>query len=149
MEDLARILATHPFLASLTPDQVAFVVGCARNARFRPGEYLLRQGDHEDKLFLIREGTVSIELPGPGGEVTSLETLGPGDVLGVSLLTPSAADLDCRARDAVRAFEFDNACLLRKMQEDPALGYGIAMRLLELTYRRLARLRLQNLDVYR
>jgi CRP/FNR family cyclic AMP-dependent transcriptional regulator len=149
MEDLERSLRSHPFLADLAPDTLRFVVGCTRNVRFRPGEYLMRAGEREDTLYLVRQGTVSIEMPRSGGEPIVLETVGAGDVLGVSLLTPSAAHLDCRARDSVLAFAVDNHCLLDKMQADSRLGYAISMRLLARTYERLSRARLQHLDVYR
>lgn len=149
MEDLERILKSHPFLAELAPEHLSFMVSCARNVRFRPGEYLMREGDPEDQLYLIRHGTVTIEMPGPSGDPICLETIGSGDVLGVSSLADVAAHLDCRARDTVVAIALDNACLHRKMDEEPRLGYAISMRLLERTYERLTRARLQRLDVYR
>jgi CRP-like cAMP-binding protein len=149
MDDLERVLRAHAFLAGLAPEHTAFLASCAKNVRFRPGEFLMREGDREDTLYLIRHGTVTIEMPRPGGEPVCLETIGAGDVLGVSLLTPRAAHLDCRAREAVVALALDNACMHRKMDEDPRLGYAISMRLLERTYERLARARLQHLDVYR
>jgi CRP/FNR family cyclic AMP-dependent transcriptional regulator len=149
MEDLERVLKSHPFLADLAVEHLAFIVGCARNMRFRSGEYLMREGDREDQLYLIRHGTVSIEMPAPGRDPICLETIGPGDVMGVSCLATTAAHLDCRARETVVAIALDNACLHRKMNEDPRLGYALSMRLLERTYERLTRARLQRLDVYR
>jgi len=149
MDDLERVLKAHPFMADLEPDHVRFVVGCAKNVRFRGGEYLIREGDREDTLYLVRQGTVSVELRRPGGDAVCVETVGAGDVLGVSRLTPGAAHLDCRARDTVLAFALDNTCLLEKMQEDPRLGFALTMRLLERTYDRLSRARLQHLDVYK
>ena len=149
MDDLERILRAHPLLAELESDHVKFLVGCAKNVRFRSGEYLLREGDREDTLYLIRQGDVAIEMARPGSEPICIETVGAGDVLGVSLLTPSAAHLDCRARETVVALAIDNTCLQRKMNEDPRLGFTISMRLLERTYQRLSRARLQHLDVYR
>ena len=149
MEDLVRILKSHPFLADLAPEHLAFLSGCAKNTRFRPGEYLMREGDREDQLYLIRQGAVTIEMPAPGRDAVCLETIGPGDVLGVSCMTTTAAHLDCRARETVIAIAIDNACLQGKMNEDPRLGYEISMRLLERTYERLNRTRLQRLDVYR
>jgi CRP-like cAMP-binding protein len=148
MDDLERILSSHPLLAGLDPDHVRFLVGCTRNLRFRPGEFLVREGQHEDTLFLLRQGTVAIETARSGAPIC-IETLGAGDVIGVSLVTNAAAHLDCRARDTVIALAIDQACLRRKMEEEPRLGYAIAMRLLERTYDRLARARLQHLDVYR
>jgi CRP-like cAMP-binding protein len=149
MDDLERSLSTHPFLQGLDPEHIRFLVGCTRNVRYKPGEYLKHEGEHEDTLHLIRQGTVSIEAPSARGEPVVLETVGPGDVLGVSCLTPSAAHLDTRAREAVLAFAIDNRCLLRKMQEDARFGFAVSMKLLERTYRRLDRARLQSLDVYR
>jgi CRP/FNR family transcriptional regulator, cyclic AMP receptor protein len=149
MEDLQRALKSHPFLADLAAEHLAFICGCARNLRFHPGEYLMREGDREDQLYLIRHGTVSIEMPAPGRDPICLETVGPGDVLGVSCLATTAAHLDCRARETVVAIALENACLHRKMNDDPRLGYALSMRLLERTYERLTRARLQRLDVYR
>lgn len=149
MDDLERIMRAHRFFDGLADEHVKTLVGCTKNLRFRAGEYLMREGQDEDTLYLIRQGQVTLELQRPGGEAACLETIGPGDVLGVSCLTPRAAHLDCRAREAVVAFGIDNVCLARKMNEDSRLGYAITMRLLDLTYQRLARHRLQYLDVYK
>ncbi len=149
MEDLERVLRSHPFASDLEPEHIAFLVGCAKNVRFKAGEYVIREGDREETLHLIRQGSVAIEMPRPGGEPIVVETVGAGDVLGVSLLTADAAHLDCRARETVVAIAIDNNCLQHKMDADPRLGYAISRRLLERTYQRLARSRLQHLDVYR
>lgn len=149
MEDLERSLRMHPFMVDLAPEDVRFLVGCAANVRFRPGDYLVREGEREDRFFLIRQGTVSIELPSSNGGATSVETVGPGDVLGISRVAPDVAHLDARARETVLAFALDNGCILEKMKADPRFGYAITRRLLERTYDRLARTRLQYLDVYR
>ena len=149
MEDLERVLRSHPFANDLAAEHVTFLVGCAKNVRFRAGEYVIREGEREDTLHLIRQGSVAIEMPRPGGDPIVVETIGAGDVLGVSLMTAGAAHLDCRARETVIALAIDNACLQRKMEADPRLGYAISRRLLERTYQRLVRSRLQHLDVYR
>jgi CRP-like cAMP-binding protein len=149
MHDLERVLRTSPFTQDLSAEHVRFLVGCARNARYRAGEYLVRAGEREESLFLIRQGDVSVEAPGPAGAPVVVETLGPGELLGVSLLTPVTAHLDCRARETVLALALDSRCLLAKMEADPVFGYALSMRLLEHTYQRLAQARLQCLDVYR
>jgi len=149
MEDLEGVIRAHPFCAGLTDEQIALLVGCTRNLHFRAGEFLMREGQSEERLYLIRRGHVALESQPAGGEPVCLETVGSGDVLGVSCITPHAAHLDCRARDNVVALAIDNTCLTRKMDEDPRLGYAIAMRLLDRTYQRLARHRLQALDVYK
>lgn len=151
MEDLERSLRAHPFLRDLSAEQVKVVLGCARNERFAAGEYVVREGDDEHALFLVRHGTIAVEAAEPGRGATVFETLGPGDVFGISWITRSRqkAHFDCRARDSAVCFRVDGDCLQRAMSADPSLGYAIAARLLERTYDRLARLRVQKLDVYR
>lgn len=149
MEDLERSLRAHPFITHFEPKDVAFLAGCAVNVRFRPGEYLVREGAREDRLFLIRQGTVSIESSRTNGEPVVVETIGPGDVLGISRVVPAQAHLDARARDTVVAFALANDCIIAKMQAHPRFGYAVTRGLLERTYDRLSRARLQYLDVYR
>jgi CRP/FNR family cyclic AMP-dependent transcriptional regulator len=149
MENLERLLREHPFLSSLTAAQLGALVGCVANERWERGEFLIREGARHGKIFLIRSGVVAIESAAPGAEPITLETIGAGDVLGISWLVPARAHFDCRARDTVIAFTIDQDCLRRKMDADAELGYALASRLLEVTYQRLARLRMQKLDVYR
>lgn len=149
MDDLERVLRTHPFLDGMSAEHVRVLVGCARTLRFRAGEYLVREGVAEGELLLLRQGVVTIEVGRVGAGETQLETLGPGDVLGVSLLTSRPAHLDCRARETVLAFSLDHVCLRAKMLADPALGFDLTARLLERTYERLARARMQNVDMFR
>jgi CRP/FNR family cyclic AMP-dependent transcriptional regulator len=149
MDDLENVIRSHPFCAGLNDEQIGLLVGCTRNLHFRGGEFLMREGQSEDRLYLIRRGHVALEVQRPGGEPICLETVGAGDVLGISCVTPQPAHLDCRAQDSVVALAIDNTCLTRKMAEDPRLGYAMAMRLLERTYQRLSRHRLQALDVYK
>ncbi len=156
MENLERALRDHPFLRDLPEDQVQLLAGCAKNTRFAPGEHLFREGDDESTFFLLRQGTVALEAHRSGGPPLCVETLGPGDVLGVSWLfdgkpgapPAAAANLDARARDSVVAFALDGSCLRGKMAKDDRLGHALCRRLLERVYLRLSRLRLQSLDVY-
>jgi len=149
MDDLERVLRTHPFLDGMSADHVRVLVGCTKTVRYRAGEFLVREGDRESELFLLRQGVVTIEVGRTGVGETVLETLGAGDVLGVSLMIASPAHLDCRARETVVAFSLDHVCLRAKMEADPALGFDLTARLLERTYERLARARMQNVDMFR
>jgi CRP-like cAMP-binding protein len=150
MEDLTRILRAQPFFRDLDDAKVAVLVGCARNVRFHPGDFLLREGDVADTFYLVREGRVSLDIHVPGQPPSRVETVAAGDVVGLSWMSPPArVHLDARAIDAVVALSFDGACLRGKMEADPALGYALMKRLLALTVQRLERVRLQRLDVYR
>lgn len=150
MEDLTRLLKAHPFLAGLDEPHLAIIVGCAKNVRYAAGDFLFREGAEAHEFYLVRTGQVSLDVHSPGQAPQRLETIVPGDVLGLAwLFPPHRADHDARALEPVVALSFDGACLHRKMEADPALGYALTRRLLAETMRRLERARLQQLDVYR
>lgn len=149
-ESLARSLAEQPFCKELTRSQVEFLAGCAKNARFAAGEYLVREGSLAESLFLIRTGRVTIESHLPGKGPVSVDTLGPGDILGWSvLLPPFRWHLDARALEPTLAFELDANCVRGKVQADHGFGYAFTLRLLAAASQRLMQARLQQLDVYK
>jgi CRP/FNR family cyclic AMP-dependent transcriptional regulator len=149
MEGLDRLLKEHPFLVDLSEEQIRFIAGCARNARFGAGEFVFREGTDADAMYLVRTGRIALELHLPGRGSTSVETLREGDVFGSSwLFPPYRWALDARTVEPSRILAFDGPCLRRKMEADPAFGFVIAKRLLRQLQIRLDRARLQRLDVY-
>ncbi|MBX9634210.1 MAG: cyclic nucleotide-binding domain-containing protein, partial [Magnetospirillum sp.] len=127
----------------------ALLIGCAANERYAAGEHLFREGGEANKFFLIRAGTVAVEVDAPVKKAIVLETLGEGDVLGWSwMVPPYRTSFAARARDPVRALSFDAKCLRRKMEDDPALGYAVMRRFLPVMAHRLSAARLQMLDLY-
>ena len=82
MEDLKNILAAHPFFKGLKEEYFALVVGCASNVRADVGNMILREGEDANQFYLIRSGTVSIQLMTPNKGPVIIETLHEGDILG-------------------------------------------------------------------
>jgi len=150
MEDLERLLREHDFLSDLEDRHTRLLVSCAKNARFQVGEFLMREGSEADAFFLIRRGQVALETHVPARGTIQMESVGPGDVLGLSwLIPPYRVDLDARAVEPVIALVFDGSCLRRKIEDDHDLGYALVRRLFEKAYLRLEHVRLQRLDVYK
>lgn len=148
-ETLTDLLARHPFFAGLERDLLAFIAGCGRNAAFREGEYLAREGEPADAFYVLRHGRVALELHTPERGTVVLLTLGPGEVLGWSwLLPPHRWRFDARALEPVRAVALDGACLRQKCEEDPRLGYRLLRRLAGTLVDRLIQARLQSADLY-
>ena len=149
METIDDLLAKHPFFQGLNTDYLKLIAGCGSNVHFGAGDYLLREGDQADHFYAIREGTAAIEIHAPPRGPLVIETIGPGEILGWSwLFPPYRCQFDARARESIRATAFDGACLRKKCDMDPALGYALMKRLAQLVSGRLAATRLQLLDVY-
>lgn len=149
VEDLGAILDEHAFLKGIDAKLRALLVGCAANERFQAGDTLFREGGKAEKFFLIRSGAIAVEVYAPGRESIVIETLHQGDVLGWSWLTPPYRwTFDARTVEDTRVVSLDGACLLKKMEADPALGYEVLRRFVPVMAHRLQAARLQMLDLY-
>ena len=146
---LGPVLARHPFFAGLDAQALDLLSGCAANMRFKPGDYLAREGDPADHFHIIRSGRISVEIGIPGRGPHMLQTLGEGEVLGWSwLVPPHRWHFDARAIDPVRAIGLDAECLRAKCDDDHRLGYRLLSRFAGAMAKRLKAARIQLMDVY-
>jgi len=148
MLSIADVLVAHPFFAGIDERVVCQLAGCSHLAHFGSGEYLFREGEAADRLFVLRRGRVSLDVYVPGREGV-VATLDEGDVVGWSWLVPPYRWVfDARAVTEVSAVSVDAACLREKCSEDPALGYALMQRVAQVMYQRLQSTRIRMLDVY-
>ena len=148
METIERIIAEHSFFAGLNQDLVHIVTGCASNVRFDAGTYVFKEGDEANAFYLIREGTVALEILAPQNPIL-VDTLGDGDILGWSwLLPPFHWRFNAHARTGLRAIALDGKCLRTKCEENHDLGYELLKRFARIVERRLDALRSHLIDVY-
>ena len=149
MEGLERIVKEHPFFAGLEERFCQLVCGCAKNVRFEAGDYLFREGEAADRFYLLRHGRVALEMSAPGRGAIMFQTLGAGEIVGVSwLIPPYRWTYEAKALELVRAIAMDATCLRSKCEADHDLGYGLMKRFVPILIERLQGARLQMLDVY-
>lgn len=149
MEGLERIVQEHAFFTGLTDDFAKLVCGCAKNVRFEAGDYLFREGDPADQLFLVRHGKIALELSAPGHGSMTFQTISAGEVVGISwLIPPYRWTYDAKALEQIRAISIDATCIRRKCEDDHHLGYELMKRFVPVLIERLHATRLQMLDVY-
>ena len=149
MEGLERIVLAHPFFAGLERDLGPTVAGCARNHRFTQGQYIAREGEPANEIFLIRHGKAALEIHPPGQSPIVFSTEAEGDIIGGSWLVPPYRwRFDVRAMELTRAIGIDARCLRDKCDADHDLGYAMMKRFLPELVRQLDETRLQILDVY-
>lgn len=146
---LDRMLLEQPFFAGMPAEQAAFVAGCGRNVVVEAGAWLFREDGPADFFYLLRHGTVTLEMRAPGREPLIVDTLADGDILGWSwLMPPYRWSMDARAQTLVRVVALDAVCLRGKLDSDPALGYELIRRFVPVMGRRLLAARLQLADLY-
>ncbi len=149
MEGLERIVREHPFFTGLEEEFCALVCGCAKNVRFEAGQHLFHEGEPADQFYLLRHGRVALQLMAPGRGAVTFETLGPGEIVGVSwLIPPYRRTYDAKALELVRAISMDANCLRQKSEANHDLGYDLMKRFMPVLIQRLQATQLQILDLY-
>jgi len=149
IEGIDSLLEQHPFFAGMAVAQREYLAGCASNMRFDAGEFVLREGGDADAFYMIRHGTVAIELHAPGRDSIILQTLHDGDVLGSSWIVPPYKwSFDARAVQLTRLVSLDAVCLRGKCEEDPVMGFDLMKRFVPVLAERLHAAQLQLIDMY-
>jgi CRP-like cAMP-binding protein len=148
-DSLESIIRNHPFFMGLDEEFCKLVCGCAKNVVFPAGGYLFHEGLPADEFYLLRHGRVAVQVTSPGRGAITFQTLGEGEILGLSwLIPPYRWSYDAKALEPTRAIAMDAACLRQKCEADHDLGYELMKRIASVLIQRLQATRLQILDVY-
>jgi CRP/FNR family transcriptional regulator, cyclic AMP receptor protein len=148
VQTIDELIAAAPVFDGLPREQLEVIAGCGRNEHVAGGTMLFRQGEPAERFYLIRRGSVALEVQAPG-RTLMIETLHAGDAVGWSwLFGPYRWQLDARAVEPCELIGFDGVCLRGKCETDHDLGYELMRRFAENLVDRLQATRLQLLDVY-
>lgn len=100
---VADVLAEVPMFASLPADSRQAMAGRTQMVAVPAGEWLYRQGDVADALYVVRSGRVEVVEESPGREPVVLRELGSGTALGeLALIADSVRTASVRARRDAR-----------------------------------------------
>jgi len=142
-------LAAHAFAADLTAGQVERLAALAAKAEITAGQRLFEEGGQAVSLWLIRSGQIALDLRVPGRDRLIVETLGPGDELGLSWLMPAAQwQFGAIAQADTAVFRLSSAAVTNLCERDHELGYQLTRRLLTTAISRLQAARIRILDLY-
>jgi CRP-like cAMP-binding protein len=147
---LLETLRQIRFLEGVTAEQLDQVASVAHLAEYHPGALIFREGERLARIFLVAEGSVSLEICAPGQGCKRIQTIGPGELLGWSpVLSQGPMTATARAIVPARLAVLDAAQVVALCQRDPAFCLTFLWRTAEALASRLNATRLQMLDVYR
>lgn len=142
-------LSEHKFFQGMDPEFLTRLDELAYVRTFETGALLVREGDPADEFLVIFEGKVALEILSADRPRTTIQTLGPGEVLGWSwLFAPHRWRLDARALKPVRVLGIGASPLRAILDERPADAYRFLLRLLPVIAQRLENTRMQLLDLH-
>lgn len=141
--------ATTSMARALPAEHRERLMGIAREVSFPQGARLFEEGARADRFWIIRTGTVDLDMRVPGRRAAVIETLRHNELLGWSwLFPPHAWHLGAAASSPVRAYEFDATVVRAMCQDDPELGRNVAVWVGQVVAHRLQTARVRLLDLY-
>ncbi|CAM5386087.1 MULTISPECIES: cyclic nucleotide-binding domain-containing protein [Streptomyces] len=140
---------TPSMLRALPAEHRQRLMHMAREVSFPEGTRLFEEGDRADQFWIIRTGTVELDMRVPGRRPAVIESLRHNELVGWSwLFTPHVWHLGAEATTPVRAYEFDATTVRTMCREDPALGNAVAQWVGDVLAHRLRSARTRLLDLY-
>jgi CRP-like cAMP-binding protein len=145
----AAELGGHAFLRGMPAGYVAVLAGACRATAVRAGHRFFDEGGTASRFWLIAGGRVALDVHSPGHSTLILETLGPGDLLGLSWLVPPYEwQFGATAVQETMTFELDAEAVRAACDADPGLGYQLLRRVMPAASSRLQAARIRMLDLY-
>lgn len=145
----AEDLAGQAFLRGMADGHLAVLSRLCWVTPVREGHRFFSEGDTARKFWLIGSGHVALDLHAPGGRQLVVETLGQGDLLGLSwLIPPYQWQFGATAVQGTMTFEFDAAAVRAACESDAGLGHELLRRAMSAALSRLQATRIRLLDLY-
>ncbi|MGW7137767.1 cyclic nucleotide-binding domain-containing protein [Streptomyces xanthophaeus] len=134
---------------ALTAEHRGKLMALAREVALPGATRIFEEGEEADRFWVIRSGTVALDIHMPGRGRVVVETIGAGSLLGWSWLCPPRQwHLAAETRDLVHAWEFDAAAVHDLCAEDTALGLSLVTVVAGTIGDRLRATRTRLLDLY-
>ena len=125
-------------LEDLTPQEADTLGSLMPRVRARAGQVLIREGEVGDWMLLLLAGTVDVIKTAQGGGVSRLAVIKQGAAVGeMSMLDSAQRYATCVAIDEVQAGVLTRGVIARLIQEHPAIGAKLLVKLTQLLAQRL------------
>ncbi len=148
-KNIKDLLQELEFFDGISEEKLEFLAGCGQNMHFSPNQYMGRENEIIQHLYVIKKGQVALEINHPIKGAMMMSTLGEGEIVGFNwIIPPYKYRANAKAMVETSVVALDAACVRRKCEEDHHLGYLLMKRSAAVANARLVETRMQMLDVY-
>jgi NTE family protein len=124
----AEILGNVRVLGSLSPELLDQLAGEADELDFRAGDWIIREGEVADSMFIVQSGRVDVIAE--GAPDTVIRMLRRGDALGeLALLREGTRSASARARRDSKLLKLTRTEFEALIQEAPSFALGLTRAL--------------------
>lgn len=129
---------TAALLEDLSTEEADALGALMPMIRARAGQALIKEGDVGDWMLLLLSGTVDVIKTSEAGEVSRLAVIKEGAAIGeMSMLDAAPRYATCLAIEDVQAGVLTRAVIARLIQDHPAIGAKLLVKLTQLLAQRL------------
>jgi CRP-like cAMP-binding protein len=143
------LLSDHPFLADMPQQWLQRLSSQGHPGVYQGGRRLFSERSPAQQFWLLRSGSVALDLHVAGRGHVVIEKLGADTVLGWSwLFPPYRWQFGALAVERTEAIELDAEGVRRLVAEDAELGRELTTRFMGVVVDRLQASRTRLLDLY-
>lgn len=144
----AYTLMRYAFFANLSEDFVKEIIPIGEQKSLAEGEWLLRQDQDADKIYLITEGEIALTIRFRDNEIDRLNPYMRGEIIGwSSLVRPHVYTMGAIAERPSEVIGFDGKKLLALMEQHTDQGYVLLRNLTEIISERLINRNIQLMSL--
>jgi CRP-like cAMP-binding protein len=149
-EDIKEILQSIPWFSDLKTEHFDLLAKIASIHELPENSEVFREGDRPDKLYLVFDGRVALEIFVPHQGRLRILTAEKMDVIGWSAVTPGLRMRTASAKTVMPSvlIGIDSEAMRQFNKEDHEFGYIIMRRIANIIASRLMVTRLQLLDMF-
>lgn len=150
-EAVIQALRSSSFLQGLNAGHLEKVAAVTEPVSWVVDQTVFREGEPDDRIYLITEGLVALEIAVPNRGRMNILTVGPDEILGWSTMIPTVKrrTASARALQSTRALAIDALKLCAICENDHDLGYFVFRAVADVIASRLKATRIQVLDIYK
>jgi CRP-like cAMP-binding protein len=113
-----------PIFNDLTSDDIQLVTSAIQSKRYGKGEYIFREGESSNKLYIVNEGVIKIAKLSDQGKQQIIRFLFPGDFFGLfALLQQKQHYADAEVLDDAIICVIEKQHLTSIMERNPRMAY--------------------------
>ena len=133
IDDLKQII----MLGYLTDEMLEKLVPITDLLLFDENEFIFRQGDNSDRLYMLREGKVLLELDVSENITVSVSSIKPGNAFGWSAMLEEATyTVNALCTERCEVLSIRSEKLKALLEHDHSMGYILSQRLLVIMKKR-------------
>lgn len=145
-----EVLRRYALFAEFPPEALKDIAMFSEELSLEAHEYLFKEGDTADSLYLMVSGGVDLQIaiPNSGEHYADVETVVPGEILGWSaLVEPYIYHMSAVATTSSRLVVVDGAKLKEHLSQHPEWGCKLVLRIAQIIGDRLSRTRLRLMSI--